>query len=300
VAAVGEVWGPAVTERAGRYVRSVTADHATRVERFRALHVPGNPLVMPNPWDAGSARLLAELGFAALATTSGGFAGTLGRPDGSVRREEAVAHLASVAAAVDVPVSGDLEDGYAAAPTGVADTVLAAIAAGAAGCSIEDSTRDRDQPIYDLRHAVDRVAAAADAARTGTGLVLTARAENHLHGRADLADTIARLQAYQEAGADVLYAPGLADLDDIRRVVAAVDRPVNVLIRPGGPTVPELAAAGAARISVGSLFAMVAFGALARAGRELLDAGTHSFTDLAADGRSIAAAAFRPPPAGPA
>jgi 2-methylisocitrate lyase-like PEP mutase family enzyme len=267
------------------------------VERFRALHVPGRPLLMPNPWDAGSARVLAEVGFAALATTSSGYAGTLGRPDGSVQRDEAIAHLASIAAAVDVPVSGDLEDGYAAAPDAVADTVLAAVAAGAAGCSIEDSTRGSDQPIYDLRQAADRVAAAADAARVGTGLVLTARAENHLHGRSDLADTIARLQAYQQAGADVLYAPGLVELDDIRRVVAAVDRPVNVLIRPGGPTVPELAAAGAARISVGGLFSLVALGAVARAGRELLGAGTHSFTDIAADGRKVTAAAFTADPA---
>jgi len=180
------------------------------MERFRGLHVPGRPLLMPNPWDQGSARLLAHLGFAALATTSSGHAGTLGRLDGGVTRDEAIAHAAAIVAAVEVPVSADLENGFADDPAAVAETVTAAVAVGLAGCSIEDFTRRGDEPIYPLGLAVDRVAAAAHAARAGTGLVLTARAENHLRGRADLADTIARLQAYQQAGADVLYAPGLA------------------------------------------------------------------------------------------
>ena len=270
------------------------SDSAALVERFRGLHVPGRPLLMPNPWDQGSARLLAHLGFAALATTSSGHAGTLGRLDGGVTRDEAIAHAAAIVAAVEVPVSADLENGFADDPAAVAETVTAAVAAGLAGCSIEDFTRRGDEPIYPLGLAVDRVAAAAQAAHAGAGLVLTARAENHLRGRADLADTIARLQAYQQAGADVLYAPGLATIDDIRRLCESVDRPVNVLAVPGGPTVPELAAAGVARVSVGGSFSLVALGAVARAGRELLERGTFSFFELAGDGRRAAASAFVP------
>ncbi|HVQ95299.1 MAG TPA: isocitrate lyase/phosphoenolpyruvate mutase family protein [Mycobacteriales bacterium] len=260
-------------------------------DRFRALHVPGTPLLMPNPWDQGSARLLASLGFAALATTSSGYAGTLGRLDGSVSRDEALAHAAALIEAVAVPVSADLEDGFAADPAGVARTVTAAAATGLAGCSIEDSTRNADDPIHDLGLARDRVRAAAEAARAGN-LVLTARAENYLHGRTDLADTISRLQAYQEAGADVLYAPGLVELADIRQVVAAVDRPVNVLTWPGGPTVAELAGAGVARISVGGAFSLVAAGAVATAARELLDQGTYSFYRLAGAGHTAVSSAY--------
>ncbi|MEN3357661.1 MAG: hypothetical protein V7637_1643 [Mycobacteriales bacterium] len=267
------------------------SDPTHPADRFRALHVPGSPLLMPNPWDLGSARLLASLGFAALATTSSGFAGTLGRLDGSVSRDEALAHAEAIVGAVALPVSADLEDGFAADPAGVAETVTAAAGTGLAGCSIEDSTRDTDEPIHDLGLARDRVAAAAEAARAGN-LVLTARAENYLHGRADLADTISRLQAYQEAGADVLYAPGLAELDDIRRVVGAVDRPVNVLTWPGGPPVAELAAAGVARISVGGAFSLVAAGAVTRAARELLDQGTYSFYGLAGTGRGAISSAY--------
>jgi 2-methylisocitrate lyase-like PEP mutase family enzyme len=270
----------------------VPSDPTHLTDRFRALHVPGNPLLMPNPWDQGSARLLAHLGFAALATTSSGHAGTLGRLDGSVSRDEALAHAASIVSTVDVPVSADLENGFADDPAAVADTVAAAVAVGLAGCSIEDFTGVADAPIYDLGLARDRVAAAAQAARAGAGLILTARAENYLHGRPDLADTITRLQAYQEAGADVLYAPLLTDIGDIRRVVAAVDRPVNVLARPDGPTVADLAAAGVARISVGGAFSLVAAGALTQAARELLDHGTYSFFDLAAIGRAATTSAF--------
>jgi 2-methylisocitrate lyase-like PEP mutase family enzyme len=253
---------------------------------------------MPNPWDVGSARLLAHLGFAALATTSSGFAGTLGRLDGTVGRDEALAHAASIVAAVGVPVSADLENGFGDLPDDVAQTVEGARAAGLAGCSIEDYTGDADDPIYSLPLAVDRIAAAARAARAahaGPGLVLTARAENYLHGRRDLADTVARLRAYQDAGADVLYAPGLSSLEDIRKVVKWVDRPVNVLVRPDGPTVAELASAGVARISVGGAFSFAALGAVVRAARELRERGTHSFLELAAEGRAAAVAAFTPP-----
>ena len=180
----------------------------------------------------------------------------------------------SIVAATDLPVSADLEDCFAAAPAGVADTVALAVDTGLAGCSIEDFTRDREDPIYELALAAERVAAAAEAAHAGpVHLVLTARAENYLYGRQDLADTIARLQAFQEAGADVLYAPGLVELDDIRAVVAAVERPVNVLARPGGPPVPELAAAGVARVSIGGAFAFAALGRGGRGGRRTARTG---------------------------
>jgi 2-methylisocitrate lyase-like PEP mutase family enzyme len=264
---------------------------ADKVAAFRSLHVPGRPLLMPNPWDIGSAKLLASLGFQALATTSSGFAGTLGRPDGSVTRDEALAHAASVVGAVDVPVSADLENGFADDPATVAETMRGAIAAGLAGCSIEDFTGDRGSPIYEPGLATERVASAAEAARAGTGLVLTARAENLLHGRQDLTDTIARLQAYQEAGADVLFAPGLRQIEDIRQVVDSVDRPVSVLLFPGGPTVTELAAVGVARVSVGGAFSFVGLGAVARAARELLASGTYG-GELAAEGRRQATTAF--------
>jgi 2-methylisocitrate lyase-like PEP mutase family enzyme len=267
---------------------------AGTVETFRALHVPGRPLLMPNPWDAGTARLLAALGFQALATTSSGHAVTLGRLDGSVDRAEALAHAAAIVAAVDVPVSADLENGFGEDPSAVFGTVADAISVGLAGCSIEDFTGDSDTPFYGAKLAAERVAAAVEAARTGAGLVLTARAENFIRGNPDLADTIARLQAYQQAGADVLYAPGLRDLADIRSVITSVDRPVNVLVMPGLATVPELAQVGVARISVGGSLHHVALAALARAGRELLDDGTYGFLGLAAEGRRQATAALRP------
>jgi 2-methylisocitrate lyase-like PEP mutase family enzyme len=259
-------------------------------DRFRALHRPGEPLLLPNPWDVGSAKLLASIGFHALATTSSGFAATLGRLDGSVTRDEALAHSSLMAAATDLPVNGDLENGFADDPAGVAQTIRLAIDAGLAGCSIEDYTGRDGDPIYELGSAAERVAAAAEAA--GPDLVLTARAENHLHGRPDLADTIARLQAYQEAGADVLYAPGLRSLDDIRSVVESLDKPVNVLALPGAPSVPEMAGAGVARISVGGAFAFAAAGALVAAGRELLEQGTYGFWDTARPGAKAAREAF--------
>ena len=262
-------------------------------ERFLALHHGDAPLLMPNPWDRGSARLLASLGFQALATTSSGFAATLGRLDGSVTRDEALRHAAEVAGATDVPVSADLENCFAHDPAGVAETVAEAAGTGLAGCSVEDYSGPADDDIYDAGLAAERVAAAVEAAHAGpVRLVITARAENLIHGRDDLDDTIARLQAYERAGADVLYAPGLVAVDDVRRVVSAVDRPVNVLARPGGPSVAELAGAGVARISVGGAFAFAALGAVVEAGRELLDAGTYGFLDRAAVGGAAARRAF--------
>jgi len=247
-----------------------------KAQNFLALHRKGAPLLMPNPWDIGSARVFALLGFQALATTSGGFAGTLGRPDGSVSRDEAIAHAASLAGATDLPLSADLEDCFAEHPAEVAKTVEMAIVAGLAGCSIEDFTRRPHEPIYDKALAAERVAAAAEVAHAGpVHLVLTARAENYLHGRPDLSDTISRLQTYQEAGADVLFAPRMVDIDEIRSLVQSVDRPVSVLMFPGAPTVSELAAAGVARVSVGSWFFYVGIGAVVDAARDLLTEGTY-------------------------
>jgi 2-methylisocitrate lyase-like PEP mutase family enzyme len=268
-------------------------DHAATARRFLELHRPGRPLLLPNPWDQGSARLLAWLGFEALATTSSGFAATLGRLDGSVTREEAIGHAAAIVAATELPVSADLEAGFADDPAGVADTLALALGAGLAGCSVEDFTGRGDDPIYDPGLAAERVRAAAEVAHRGpVHLVLTARAENHLHGRPDLADTIARLQAYQEAGADVLYAPGLRSLDDIRQLVASVDRPVNVLTVAGAPPVAELAAAGVARVSVGGAFAFAALGAVVEAATELRQAGTYGYLERAGAGRTAAVSAF--------
>lgn len=278
-----------------------TAAAASRAASFRALHRPGAPLLLPNPWDAGSARVLASLGFAALATTSSGFAATLGRPDGGVSRDESLAHGAVMVAATDLPVSADLENGFADDPDGVAQTVALAVEAGLAGCSIEDFTGHADAPIYAEDLAAERITAAAQAAHRGpVQLVLTARAENYLRGRPDLSDTIARLQRYQEAGADVLYAPGLTSPEDIAALVTSVDLPVNVLAFPGGPDVAQLAELGVARVSVGGAFAYVAIDALATAARELLGAGTLGYWQQAAAGRAVAAAAFRPQEASPA
>ena len=260
---------------------------------FLAAHRPGAPLLMHNAWDAGSARLLESLGFDALATTSSGFAATLGRLDGSVTRDEALAHAATLAAAVDVPVSADLENLFATDSAGAAETVRLAIGAGLAGCSIEDYSGDDHDPVYSTAEAAERVAAAAEAAHSGAvHLVLTARSKNYLHGRPDLADTIARLQSYQEAGADVLYAPGLTDLEDIRSVASSVDRPLNVLALPKAPPVADLADAGVARVSVGGAFAFAALGAMIDAARELRERGTYSFWKLARGGADGARAAF--------
>ncbi len=264
-----------------------------KAERFQELHHGYEPLLLPNPWDRGTARVFASLGFAALATTSSGFAATLGRLDGSVTRDEALAHAASIVEATELPVSADLENGFADEPADVATNIALAAETGLAGCSVEDHTGRTDDPIYPAGLAAERVAAAAEAAHRGHArLVLTARAENYLHRRRDLADTIARLQSFQAAGADVLYAPGMTDIDEIRQVVTSVDLPVNVLAFPGGPTVPELAAVGVKRVSVGGSFSLVALGAVANAARELLHEGTFGWWDIAGAGREVSRAAF--------
>lgn len=236
--------------------------------RFRDLHRDGT-FVMPNPWDIGSAQLLAGLGFLALATTSSGHAATLGRKDQQVTRDELVAHAGALSASVDVPLNVDAERCFADSPAGVAETVGLLAETPAAGLSIEDydpATRAIDP----VDVAAARVAAAAEVARD-TGLVLTARAENHLYGAGDLDDTIARLRAYRDAGAEVVYAPGLTSLDDIARLVEAVGVPVNVLARPATPSIPELASVGVRRISTGGALARVAYVAAREAARELLE-----------------------------
>jgi 2-methylisocitrate lyase-like PEP mutase family enzyme len=261
---------------------------AEKARQFLALHKPGEPLLLPNPWDLGSARVLASLGFQALATTSSGAAMTLGRTDGSLSRGEALEHARAMAGFSDLPVSADLENGFADAPAEVARTVVLAMDTGLAGCSIEDYS---GSGLYDIGLATERIAAAADVAHLGeVPFVLTARAENHIRGNPDLADTITRLQAYQEAGADVLYAPGLTDLADIRQVVASVDRPVNILTFAGCPAVADLAAAGVSRISVGGAFCNTAYGALADAATELRDRGTYGYS--ATPGLSAVRTAF--------
>jgi 2-methylisocitrate lyase-like PEP mutase family enzyme len=267
-------------------------NHAEKAERFMALHGQEHPLVLANAWDAGSAKLLASLGFSALASTSSGYAATLGRPDYAVSREEAVAHARVLVAATDLPISADFEDGFAEDPAGVAETVCLALEIGLAGCSVEDWSA-ADGRLYEAEAATERVTAAAEAAHAGlVRLVLTARAENYLRGNPDLRDTIARLQAYQEAGADVLYAPALDRPEDIRELIASVDLPVNVLARPGAPSVPELTALGVKRVSVGGAFAFAALGAVVSAATELLTEGTYSFTEMSTAGAKAAHAAF--------
>ena len=264
----------------------------TLADQFLAMHKRGTPLLLANAWDQGSAKLLVSLGYEAIATTSSGHAATLGRLDYAVARDDALAHAASLARASSAPVSADLEDCFGEDARGVADTVTLAAQSGLAGCSIED-WNPRAQTLYDTADAVARVRAAADAAHAGpVRLVLTARAENHLRGVSDLDDTIERLQRYQDAGADVLYAPALDRREDIARLVAAVDLPVNVLVRRGVPSVQELAAIGVARVSVGGAFAFAALGALSAAATELLEHGTYGFTELAAAGARAAREAF--------
>ena len=265
------------------------------MSNFLELHVPGRPLLMPNAWDAGSAKLLASLGFEAIATTSSGFAATLGRLDGSVTRDEALAHAAELVAAVDVAVSADLENGFGAIPGEVAETARGAREAGLAGFSIEDYSGNRDDPIYPLELAAERIAAAARVAHEGpVRLVLTGRAENHIRGRDDLEDTIKRLRAYQEAGSDVLFAPGLSAAGDIARVVDAVEVPVSVLALPATPSVPQLAELGVARVSVGGTFAFAALGEVVLAAQELQQRGTYGFWERAAVGGRAAREAFPP------
>ena len=258
---------------------SRTPTQAEKGVAFRDLH-GGDPFVIPNPWDAGSAKVLAALGFRALATTSSGFAFTLGRADGSVTLDEVVAHVRALDGATGLPVSADLENGYGAAPEDAALAIARAAEAGAVGGSIEDY--DPDGRIYDREHAVERVSAAAEAAaRAGFPFTLTARAENHIRGNPDLEDTIARLQAYERAGADVLYAPGLRSGEEIGAVCAAVEQPVNVLAHPG-LSLSEVVEAGAQRISVGGGLTWAAVKGLAAAADELRDG---SFASLAAPAR---------------
>jgi 2-methylisocitrate lyase-like PEP mutase family enzyme len=266
-----------------------------KADHFLHLHQGATPLVMPNPWDIGSAKLLAALGFAALATTSAGFAATLGHLDGSITLDEVVEHAATIVGATTLPVNADFENAFADEPDAVAANVTRAAATGLAGLSVEDFSGRADAPIYELALAKDRITAAADALHGGDArVVLTARSENYLHGRHDLADTISRLQAFQEAGADVLYAPGVTDPGEIRSLVAAVDRPVNVLALPAAPSVGELGALGVKRVSVGSGFSMVALGAVVEAARELLDDGTYGFWSVAGSGAGVVRAAFAP------
>jgi len=279
-----------------------------KAKRFRALHgltaEPGRPsqpapgakpgaFIIPNPWDAGSARMLEALGFEALATTSAGFAFTLGHSDGEVTRDEALAHCRTICEAVNLPVSADLENCFGDEPEVVAETIRLATATGLAGGSVEDATGDGRRPIYDFQHAVERVAAAVEAARAlPFPFTLTARAENFLHGINDLDDTIRRLQAFAAAGADVVYAPCLPNLDAIRKVCQAVaPKPVNVLAGVKGQNFPlaEIAAAGAQRISVGAALSRVAISAFLRAAREMKEKGTFEYVNDTATSAELSA-----------
>jgi 2-methylisocitrate lyase-like PEP mutase family enzyme len=263
---------------------------AEKGQAFRTLHARGQAFIIPNPWDAGTARLLAQLGFEALATTSAGYAFSAGKADNTISREEMMAHVSTIAAATELPVSADLENGFGDDPETVAETIRLAGAAGAVGGSIEDMSRQAGHPIYERAHAVERVRAAAEAAHAlPFAFTLTARAENYLAGRRDLGDTIERLQAYQAAGADVLYAPGLTNKDDIAAAVRAVDRPVNVVMGLAGATwsLAELSAIGVRRVSVGSALSRAALGAFLRAAREMREQGTFAFAGEAVSYREV-------------
>ncbi|TPI71350.1 oxaloacetate decarboxylase [Mesorhizobium sp. B3-1-3] len=246
---------------------------------FRDLHA--STFVIPNPWDIGTTKLLASFGFKALATTSAGFAFSRGLPDGAVTFDAMIHHCREVTAATDLPVSADLERGKGDSPEQAAETIFAAEAAGLAGCSIEDHTGDAANPIYDFALATERVAAAVEAARAlKHDFVFTARAENFLWGKSDLDDTIKRLQAFEKAGADVLYAPGISDVGMVRTICSSVSRPVNVMARPGF-TIADLAMAGVKRISLGPWLTNFAYGMLETAAREIQQDGTFGFTRAA-------------------
>ena len=261
----------------------LSPDIDARHRAFHALHQSGC-FVMPNPWDAGSARVLAQMGFRALATTSAGFAWTMGRRDNGVTLQEVLAHLRSIVASVEVPVNADFEGGFAVEPDGVAATVAQAVATGVSGLSIEDSSGDPSRPLFDFALAVERVRAAREAiARSGSPVVLTGRSEGFFVGRPDLHETIRRLTAYAEAGADCLYAPAVHEPADISAIVAAVaPKPVNVLVGRGFTTVAALAALGVRRISVGGGLARVAWGAMLEAAAEIAGTGTFAALDRAA------------------
>ncbi len=255
----------------------MSPSQADKAARFQALHRGPAAFVMPNPWDAGSARLLAGLGFEALATSSGASASALGKRDGELSRDEVIAHVRDIAAATPLPVSADLENGFGDAPEAVAQTLRLAAEAGAVGGSIEDASGDAAQPIYDFGLAVERMAAAAKAARAlPIAFTLTGRAENFLRGRRDLDDTIRRLQAYEKAGADVLFAPGLPDLDAVRTVCAALTKPLNFMVGIPGRSfsVAELQAVGVRRISLATSLYRTAMSALVEAAREVREQGT--------------------------
>ncbi len=260
----------------------MTASQNDKAARFKALHEGPGAFVIPNPWDAGSARILAALGFEALATSSGASAGILGRRDGSVTRDEALAHARAIALATDLPVSADLEKGFGDAAADAAETIRLAAEAGLVGGSIEDATGDKAKPLYGIGHATERVAAAAQAARAlPFPFTLTARAENFLRGNPDLEDTIRRLQAYERAGADVLFAPGLPDLAAVRAVCAAVSRPVNFMagIKGKSFTVAELESAGVKRISLATSLYRAAMSGLLDAAREVKERGTFGYLE---------------------
>ena len=259
---------------------------ADKAKKFHALHERAGAFVIPNPWDVGTARILAGLGFEALATTSAGLAFTLGRRDGecAVTRDEALEHARAMVEATPLPVSADLENGFGDAPEAAAETIRLAAGVGLAGASIEDASGDPARPIYEFSHALERVTAAVEAARSAPfSFTLTARAESFLFGRPDLDDTSRRLQAFEAAGADVLYAPGLPDLEAIRTVCGSVTRPVNVVMGLTGASfsVEELAAAGVKRISLGSALSRAALGAFLSAAREIAERGTFSFAGSA-------------------
>jgi 2-methylisocitrate lyase-like PEP mutase family enzyme len=257
---------------------------------FRGLHHRDTAFIIPNPYDAGTARLLARLGFEALATTSAGYAFSIGQRDNTVGRERMIAHVRDIVAATELPVSADLENGFGDDPATVAETVRLAAEAGLVGCSIEDSTTSAAGPIYDIEHAAERVRAAVEAARAlPFQFTLTARAENYLFKRNDLQDTIRRLQAFQQAGADVLYAPGLTSKDDIAAVVRSVDRPVNVVMGLSGAqlSLAELSKIGVKRVSIGSALSRAALGAFLRAAEEMRDHGTFEFAKDAVSFRDI-------------
>jgi 2-methylisocitrate lyase-like PEP mutase family enzyme len=261
---------------------------AEKGRTFRALHVRDHAFLIPNPWDAGSARLLAHMGFEALATTSAGYAYSTGRPDHGVARDEMLAHAAAIVSATDLPVSADLENGFGDTPEIVAATIRLAGAAGLAGCSIEDAA---GRQVYGREHAAERIRAAVEAARAlPFPFTLTARAENFITGRPDLADTIQRLQAYQEAGADVLYAPGIASLEQVAEVIRSVDRPVNVLAPLPGNTwsLESLSKLGVRRVSVGGALYRAAMGGFLRAVREIREHGTFGFAKEFASSEDLA------------
>jgi 2-methylisocitrate lyase-like PEP mutase family enzyme len=259
---------------------------------FRGLHERNGAFIIPNPWDVGTARLLAHLGFEALATTSAGYAFSVGQRDNTIDRDKMMTHVAEIVSATDLPVSADLENGFGDSPETVAETIRLAAGTGLVGGSIEDMSKHPDHPIYELEHAVERIRAAAEVARAlPFAFTLTARAENYLVGRPDLKDTIKRLQAYQQAGADVLYAPGLRSKEDVVSVVSSVDRPVNVVMGLQGVrlSLAELSEIGVKRISVGSALSRAALGAFLRAAREMKTHGTFTFADEAVSFKEISA-----------